>query len=153
MNLYLLIRDIDFLFQFQALLAVLEPDCSEVVLLSVIPNENKAIEMEKPVGFMLFLPKTASSKWLKHSSFCVILGVKVKLPTVSWLWGHSWAIWWMLSTFYLFYSLVKKQINIEVQVETAVKHWSNFSLILLGFFLFFIDRRNNMHLGQGHIYL
>lgn len=79
MNLYLLIRDIDFLFQFQALFAVLEPDCSEVVLLSVIPNENKAIEMEKPVGFVLFLPKTSSSKWLKHSSFCVILGVKVKL--------------------------------------------------------------------------
>lgn len=83
MNLYLLIRDIDFLFQFQALLAVLEPDCSEVVLLSVIPNGNKATEMEKPVVFMLFLPKTASSKWLKRSSFYAILGVKVKLPTVS----------------------------------------------------------------------
>lgn len=74
MNLYLLIRDIDFLFQFQALLAVLEPDCREVVLLSVIPNENKATEMEKPGVFMLFLPKTASSKWLKHSSFLCNFG-------------------------------------------------------------------------------
>lgn len=106
MNFYLLIRDIDVLFQFQALSAVLEPDCSEVVLLSVIPNETKAIEMEKPAVFVLFLPKTASSKWLKHSSFYVILGVKVKLPTASWLWGHS-CVWWMLSAFYLFYSLIK----------------------------------------------
>lgn len=83
MNLYLLIRDIDFLFQFQALPAALEPDCSEAVLLSLSPNGTKAIEMEKPVVFMLFLPKTASSKWLKRSSFYVILGVKVKEPTVS----------------------------------------------------------------------
>lgn len=75
---YLLIGNIDVLFLFQALLVVAEPYCSTAIMLCVIPNENKAIAMEKPVVFMLFLPQTASSKWLKRSSLYVVLGVKVK---------------------------------------------------------------------------